>query len=125
MSESEHYLGGCTCGAVCYRLASEPIFVHCCHCTEYQRVSGSAFAINAPIEIDRVVLLAGEPQAYLLPTETGRTQTIMRCSQCGIALWTHHPDLGTRIALIFIGTLDDARAFRPRVHCFTRSKQAW
>jgi len=25
--------GGCTCGAVRYRLKARPLFVHCCHCT--------------------------------------------------------------------------------------------
>ena len=24
--------GGCSCGEVRYRLASEPLFVNCCHC---------------------------------------------------------------------------------------------
>ena len=24
--------GGCTCRYVRYRLASKPLFVHCCHC---------------------------------------------------------------------------------------------
>jgi hypothetical protein len=27
--------GGCTCGAVRYGLASDPLFVHCCHRLEY------------------------------------------------------------------------------------------
>lgn len=117
--------GGCTCGAIRYQLTSEPIFVHCCHCTECQRLSGSAFAINAPIEMDRVVLLTGEPRPQVVPTDTGRTQTILRCADCGVALWSHHPDLGKRIALIFVGTLDNARAFAPAAHCFTRSKHPW
>ncbi|NNL18586.1 MAG: aldehyde-activating protein, partial [Boseongicola sp.] len=39
--------GGCTCGHVRYRVSSEPMIVHCCHCTWCQRQSGSAFAVNA------------------------------------------------------------------------------
>ena len=34
--------GGCACGAVRYRLASAPLFVHCCHCLNCQRQTGSA-----------------------------------------------------------------------------------
>jgi hypothetical protein len=26
--------GGCSCGAVRYRLTTEPLVVHCCHCPE-------------------------------------------------------------------------------------------
>jgi hypothetical protein len=36
--------GGCDCRAVRYRMESEPLFVHCCHCRWCQRESGSAFA---------------------------------------------------------------------------------
>ena len=38
--------GGCSCGAVRYRLASDPLFTHCCHCLNCQRQTGSGFAIN-------------------------------------------------------------------------------
>ena len=45
--------GGCTCGAVRYRLNARPMFVHCCHCTWCQRETGSAFALNALMTEDR------------------------------------------------------------------------
>lgn len=122
----ESFDGGCICGSVRYRLASAPMFVHCCHCTECQRISGGAFAVNAPIEMDRVALLGGTPRACVVPTDTGRTQTLVRCPQCGVALWSHHPELGMRIALVFTGTLDQAgKLAAPGAHCFTRSKQPW
>lgn len=117
--------GGCICGAVRYQLTSKPIFVHCCHCTECQRLSGSAYAVNVLIEMDRVALLAGEIRSHVVPTDTGRTQTIMRCKDCGVGLWSHHPDLGQRIAIVFCGTLDSADTFAPAAHCFTRSKHPW
>ena len=52
--------GRCSCGAVKYRMTSVPMFVHCCHCRDCQRQTGSAFVLNALIEADRVELLAGE-----------------------------------------------------------------
>ena len=61
--------GGCACGEVRYRLASEPMFVHCCHCLNCQRQTGSAFVINLLIESDRVELLEGEPQPVSVPRE--------------------------------------------------------
>ncbi|MFB3046874.1 MAG: GFA family protein, partial [Acidiferrobacterales bacterium] len=36
--------GGCTCGAVRYRMTSKPMFVHCCHCRWCQRETGASFA---------------------------------------------------------------------------------
>lgn len=48
--------GGCSCGEVRYRLTSDPLFVHCCHCLACQRQTGSAFVVNVLIEADRVEL---------------------------------------------------------------------
>ena len=58
--ENEAYEGGCTCGHVRYRMTSNPLIVHGCHCRWCQRQSGGAFAINALIEADRVELTSGE-----------------------------------------------------------------
>src|SRR6185436_14542995 len=55
--------GGCACGEIRYRLASDPLFVHCCHCLNCQRQTGSAFVVNLLIEADRVEVLAGKPGA--------------------------------------------------------------
>ena len=56
--------GGCACGELRYRLRWPPLFVHCCHCLNCQRQTGSAFVINVLIESDRVELLAGVPERY-------------------------------------------------------------
>ncbi len=114
--------GGCACGAVRYRLTSEPLFVHCCHCLNCQRQTGSAFVINVLIEADRVELLAGEPQRVDVPRDRGK-QKIWRCPSCHIALYSQY----TSPALRFVraGTLDDPASVEPDVHIFTRSKLPW
>lgn len=45
---------GCDCGRVRYRLHGAPLVVHACHCRWCQRETGSAFALNAMIERDRL-----------------------------------------------------------------------
>jgi len=116
--------GGCACGAVRYRLTSAPMFVHCCHCRDCQRQTGSAFVLNALIETDRIELLAGAPEPVRVPTDSGRPHDIYRCPACQTALWS---DYGGRPALRFvrIGTLDDPAALQPDVHIYTRSKVPW
>jgi hypothetical protein len=115
--------GGCGCGAVRYRLTSDPLFVHCCHCLNCQRQTGSAFVINLLIETDRVEVLAGDPQPVDVPRDDGSTQRIFRCPACQVAVFSHY----TRPEVLFVrgGTLDDPAAVSPDVHIFTRSKLPW
>lgn len=117
--------GGCTCGAVRYRLASAPIVVHCCHCRWCQRETGSAFVINAMIESDRVELLQGEPETVPVPSQSGKGQRIVRCPSCKVALWSHYPGGGDEIRFVRVGTLDDPDALPPEIHVYTDSKQRW
>jgi len=115
--------GGCACGAVRYRLASEPLFVHCCHCLNCQRQTGSAFVVNLLIEADRVELVAGEPQPVDVPRDDGSAQRIHRCPACQVAVYS---DYG-RSEVLFVrgGTLDDPKGLTPDVHIYTKSKVAW
>ena len=52
---SETFEGGCSCGAVRFKLTSRPMFTHCCHCLDCQKQTGGAFAINALMETARNV----------------------------------------------------------------------
>ena len=117
--------GGCTCRAVRYRLTSTPLFVHCCHCRWCQRETGASFALNAMIESDRVVLLKGEPETVMTPSNSGKGQEIVRCPTCRIALWSHYAGAGDKVAFVRVGTLDEPDRLPPDIHIFTASKQPW
>ena len=121
MSELE---GGCACGAVRYRLEAAPMFVHCCHCRDCQRQTGSAFVLNALIERDRVSLLQGEPMPVEVPTDSGQPHRIHRCPDCQVAVWSSYGGVD-KLAFVRIGTLDDPTALKPDIHIYTRSKQPW
>lgn len=116
--------GQCFCGAVRFRMHGAPMFVHCCHCRDCQRQSGSAFAVNGLIEADRIELVEGEPKPVRMKTESGYPHDIYRCETCQSALWS---DYGGRRWLRFVRltTLDDPGAFPPDVHIYTRSKLPW
>jgi hypothetical protein len=115
--------GGCACGEVRYRLTSEPLFVHCCHCLNCQRQTGSAFVINVLIETDRIELLAGEPEPVDVPRGKTGKQRIFRCPTCQVAVFSRY----TRASVRFVraGTLDDPSRVSPDVHIYARSKLPW
>ncbi|MEY2689100.1 MAG: hypothetical protein RL375_3298 [Pseudomonadota bacterium] len=117
--------GGCDCKAVRYHMTSAPLFVHCCHCRWCQRESGSAFALNAMIEADRVVNLGIEPELVPTPSDSGLGQKIARCPHCRVAVWSHYAGSGPITKFVRVGSLDDPDRFPPDVHIFTASKQPW
>ena len=121
---SDSLEGGCACGAVRYRLGSKPMFVHCCHCKDCQRQTGSAFVINALIEADRVEMLASETEAVPVPTDSGRPHVIHRCPTCKVAVFSHYGGV-ERLSFIRVGTLDEPSALPPDIHIYTRSKLPW
>lgn len=115
--------GGCACGEVRYRLTLPPLFVHCCHCLNCQRQTGSAFVINALIETDRLELLAGQPEPVDVERSGGEKQRIWRCPTCRVALYSMYTSPAVRF--VRAGTLDEPAAVTPDVHIFTRSKLPW
>ncbi len=116
--------GGCGCGTVRYRMQTRPMFVHCCHCKDCQRQTGTAFVLNALIETDRVALLSGEPQPFTMPTDSGQPHRVFRCPACGTAIWSEYGGVA-KLRFVRVGTMDDPSALPPDVHIYTRSKLPW
>lgn len=117
--------GGCTCRRVRYRLTRAPLFVHCCHCRWCQRETGTAFALNAMIEADRVQTLQGEVEVVDTPSNSGKGQKISRCPTCRVALWSNYAGAGDGVRFVRVGTLDEPDRWPPDVHIFTASRQPW
>lgn len=116
--------GRCGCGAVTYSLKTEPMFVHCCHCSDCQRQTGSAFVLNAIIETDRIEF-DGPINEVMLPTPSGKGQVISRCVECGVAVFSSYLLRQDKVRAIRVGTLDHPEECPPDVHIFTSSKQPW
>lgn len=116
--------GECGCGAVTYRMMAEPIFVHCCHCRECQRQTGSAYVLNAFIEADRLEH-EGRTSEHLLPTPSGKGQIITRCRECGVAVFSNYLIRGGGLRWVRVGTLKDPSKCPPKAQIFVASKQPW
>ena len=113
--------GRCTCGNVQFRLTVAPMIVHACHCTQCQRVTGSAFVLNAVVEQDALELLSGTPRG--VPFE-GTSHTAYMCDDCGTYVWSVYAGMDA-CRFVRVGTLNDPAACPPDVHIFTSTKQPW
>src|SRR6201981_3427641 len=107
--------GGCTCRTVRYEFPPPPLIVHCCHCRWCQRESGASFALNALIEADRIVVLAGAPQLVDTPSKSGKGQKVWPWPTAWIALLTNYAGAGAAIHFVRVGTLDHPDACPPDI----------
>jgi hypothetical protein len=117
--------GGCSCREVRYRMHGTPLIVHACHCRECQRLTGSAFALNALIETERVERLSGVLRKVPVIGASGKPQTIFRCAGCSVALWSHYAGGGDKLCFLRVGTLDEPERQPPDVHIYTVTKLPW
>jgi len=126
MAEKDGELtGGCACGAVRYRVDRGPIVVHNCYCTLCQQQTGTTSAVNLFVETDALIQLCGATARHKVRTGSGGEQVIVRCDECGVALWSHYPRFGELGAAVRVGTLDNSGAVAPDVAIFTAERMPW
>lgn len=125
MSHNHTHEGGCTCGHVRYKMTSDPLIVHCCHCRWCQKQSGASFAVNALIETQRVEVLEGKVDEVKVSSPAGYGQVIVRCPKCRVAVWSNYLSMGEEVRFIRVGTLDNPDRMPPDVHIYTSTKQPW
>lgn len=116
--------GGCACGAIRYEITAMPHLVYACHCTECQRRSGSAFALNMPVATESLRIVKGAPKAWRNAGESGTTTISWFCGDCGGRIYGER-DGRPESMTVRAGTLDDTSWLRPAAHFFMRSAQPW
>jgi hypothetical protein len=116
--------GGCSCGAIRYEIKSFPLLLYSCNCTNCQRASGSAFALNMPVATKGFRIVKGEPKGWPHLSPSGAEVTTWFCGDCGGRIngsRKSRPDIVT----IPAGMLDDTGWLTPVAHMFLKSAQPW
>ena len=114
--------GGCSCGAVRYRLASAPFDTGWCHCRPCQRISGApALAFTTVPVADFMVEQGGEAIGATRPTDFGVRQF---CTRCGTPL-TIAVDFQPETIDVAAATLDEPDKVTPGFHIFYASRIPW
>ena len=114
--------GGCQCRAVRYEITAEPQLVYTCHCTDCQRLTGSAFSLGVVVPESGFRLSGAEPRQLTRMADSGRVNVRLVCPNCGTWVCGLPRDGVQRVRA---GTLDDTSWLRPTRHIWTRSKQPW
>jgi hypothetical protein len=119
--------GGCQCRKLRYEVLEAPLSTYTCHCTDCQRITGSAFSLAIIVPDGAFRLTAGEPRSVERIAASGRVSVRLLCPDCGcwISGIGRPGETGEMVRRVRAGTLDDTSWLRPTAHFFTRSKQAW
>jgi hypothetical protein len=116
--------GGCPCGAIRYQIKSFPLLLYTCNCTDCQRASASAFALNMPVLTKDLEILQGKPKGWHHTSPMGVAVTSWFCGDCGGRIYGERAGRPESMN-IRAGTLDDTAWLVPVAHMYMRSAQSW
>jgi len=114
--------GSCLCGAVEFQCENDFDMFHLCHCSQCQKVSGSAHVSNLFTKANNIEWLKGESlvKRYDVP---GRTISHAFCECCGSSL--PYTSGGGRYLIVPAGSLDEQPDIKPDDHIFWHERASW
>ena len=112
--------GGCTCGAIRYRVTGNRTNSMICHCRTCRRVAASPVVAWVTFPAAQFELLKGRPAAFHSSPPVRRTF----CAACGTPLTYEHQD-STGFVDVTTCSFDDPEAFPPTHHSWLGHDLAW
>jgi hypothetical protein len=117
--------GGCHCGYITYEAEVDPDKTAICHCTDCQRLSGSAFRTVVRSAEDGLRILSGEPTVYIKTAESGNKRAQAFCPRCGSPIYATSVEDGPKVYGLRVGTIRQRDQLIPKSQIWHRSHQAW
>ncbi len=118
--------GGCHCGHVRYEAEVDPAAVRVCHCTDCQRLTGTAFRTNIASLPGSFVLTSGSPKIYLKTAESGNKRAHAFCPECGTPIYAAAPGPNPATVELRLGGIDQRAQLGPPVRqIWCRSALPW
>jgi len=118
------YSGGCQCGAIRFEIRSEPVVAYCCHCTDCQQQSSSAFGMSVWFPNDAFTLTSGVLSTWETRGDSGSEKACTFCPECGTRIYHAFPGEADTLS-VKGGSLDRISEIIPIAHIWTRSAQPW
>lgn len=119
----EAYNGGCACGAIRYEIASEPIFMNHCQCSDCQRRSGTGHGSYLTF-MNSDLRLKGTATTWSQIADSGNLKSHAFCPVCGTPVYltfSAMPELFT----VHATSLDDPTRFKPQIVTYNSRSHTW
>jgi hypothetical protein len=116
--------GHCHCGEIAFEAEVDPDMMSICHCSDCQRLTGSAFRANIPAPAEHFRLLRGAPKSYVKTADSGNQRRHAFCGTCGTPVFACAVENPQSYSLR-IGTISQRAAFSPKRQIWRRSALSW
>ena len=116
--------GGCQCGAVRYRLNTDPVALYVCHCLHCQKQSSSAFGMSMWVHRESMEFTEGTLSLWRTRADSGAKKVCAFCGNCGSRIY-HATGGDPEILSVKAGSLDDTSILSPTCHLWTKRRQPW
>ena len=113
--------GGCSCGAVRFRVSAQPILTAVCHCKGCQKLSASAFSLTIMVPQEGFAVTKGET---VLGGNKRPEREHHHCPECHGWVFTRIPDR-TPFVNVRPAMLDEPGDFVPFIETYTSVKLPW
>jgi hypothetical protein len=118
--------GTCHCGSIAYEAEVDPTTVRVCHCTDCQKLTGTAFRAGIPSLPGTFRLKSGTPKSYIKTAESGNKRAHAFCPECGTPIYSASLETSPTTYNLRVGGLDQRRQFAPPTRQrWCRSALAW
>jgi len=117
--------GGCHCGYITYEAEADPEKVGICHCSDCQKLSGSAFRTAIRVTSDNFRMLSGEPTIYAKTAESGAKSAQAFCPRCGSPIYAARFGDAPKFYNIRLGTVRQRDQLVPKCQFWSRSELHW
>ncbi|MBX7146132.1 MAG: GFA family protein [Alphaproteobacteria bacterium] len=116
--------GSCHCGTIHYEAIVNPDKTTICHCTDCQKLTGSAYRVSVPAEKGSFHLLKGTPTIYIKIGDSGARRAQAFCPTCGSSLYVYDAD-NPNLYGLRVGCIEESALLIPQKQKWYRSVLKW
>jgi len=117
--------GSCHCGAIAYEAEAEAGTIGICHCTDCQKLTGSAFRANVRVPAETFRLLRGTPRRYIKTADSGAKRRHSFCPNCGTPIAASADSDNPPAYSLRVGCLAQKAQLPPKRRIWCKSALPW
>jgi hypothetical protein len=114
--------GGCLCGAVSFKLSTEPLATRLCWCRDCQHLAANG-TVNLIVAADGLII-SGTLAEHTKTADSGNEVTRQFCPRCGTHLFAKS-SARPQFNVLRAGNLDDPSFIQPSMHIWAASAPPW